>query len=249
MARSTQLADAGYSAPGQRFDPSPPVSSGLSIPGEWTFRDGSIAAHFDQHVQEQLPWYRLATGVVAHIARHYLPERGLVYDIGASTGNIGRSLQTTIEARGARLVSIEASPDMAARYDGVQPENLVIEAAETVEYEPYDVAVMFLTLMFIPVAERLVFLRKLFAQARPGGVVIVLDKTQSANGYAATVMWRIALAGKVATGVDALEIVQKELSLGGVQRPFDPGLLRAASNLYPVEFFRFGEFAGWLVET
>jgi tRNA (cmo5U34)-methyltransferase len=224
------------------------VSTRLVVPGEWTFRDVSVAAHFDQHVQEQLPWYRLATGVVAHIARHYLPEQGLIYDVGASTGNIGRALETTIAARDARLVSIEASPDMAARYDGVQPENLVVERAEAFAFEPYDVAVVFLTMMFIPVAERLGFLQRLFAQARPGGVVIVLDKTQSANGYAATVMWRMALAGKVATGVDPLEIVQKELSLGGVQRPFDPAMLRTASNLFPVEFFRFGEFAGWFVE-
>ena len=57
---------------------------------------------------------------------------------------------------------------------------------------------------------------------------------------------RLALAGKVATGTPASEIVAKELSLGGVQRPLDPGLVDGWGEA--VEFFRFGDFAGWIIE-
>ena len=54
---------------------------------------------------------------------------------------------------------------------------------------------------------------------------------------------RLALAGKLSAGVEADEIIAKELSLGGIQRPIDPEILGDA-----VEWFRFGDFAGWIIE-
>ena len=63
----------------------------MQIPseGSWSFDADGIADAFDDHVREQLPWYDLATDALIHIARHYIPEGGIVYDIGASTGNMG----------------------------------------------------------------------------------------------------------------------------------------------------------------
>ena len=50
------------------------------------------------------------------IARHYIPQGGKVYDLGASTGNVGRVLANTLQERGARLTALEECPDMAAAY-------------------------------------------------------------------------------------------------------------------------------------
>ena len=216
----------------------------MDIPTNWTFQDQDVARGFERHVREQLPWYELATGAVAHVARHFIPAGGLVYDLGAATGNIGRALAPTLLARNARLISVEPSEEMAANYAGPQPENLVIERAENVPFEPFDVAVAFLTLMFVAPVERRALLRRLLAEIRPGGAIIIFDKTEATRGYAGTVLWRLALAGKLAAGVDPAEIVAKELSLCGVQRPIPVSLL----PLNAVEFFRFGEFAGWLIE-
>jgi tRNA (cmo5U34)-methyltransferase len=216
----------------------------IAIPEDWTFKDDGVAKGFDHHVRTQLPWYAVATGAVAHVGRHYIPEGGLVYDLGASTGNIGRALAPTLISRHARLIPVEAAPEMAALYDGPQAENLLHADARAVDFEPFDLAVAFLTLMFVPVADRTALLARLRAACRPGGAVIIFDKCEAGAGYAATVIWRLALAGKVATGVPAEEIVAKELSLGGVQRPLNPAVLGPDAR----EFFRFGEFAGWLIE-
>jgi tRNA (cmo5U34)-methyltransferase len=218
--------------------------SGFSIPTNWTFRDDGVAAGFERHVREQLPWYDLATGAVAHVARHYVPEFGLVYDLGAATGNIGRALSPTLDVRHAQLIAVEASAEMAAVYGG--PGAVVTDRIEKIQYKPFDVAIAFLTFMFVPLAERPCLISKLGGMMRPGGALIVVDKCEAVGGYAGTVLWRLALAGKMATGVDPAEIVAKELSLMGVQRPFDPAMLDLAGK--PIEFLRFGEFAGWLVE-
>lgn len=83
---------------------------------DWTFR--GFAPEFDAHVREQLPWYGMATESVALIARHYIPRRGLVYDLGASTGNVGRALSSTLTERNARFVVIDEVPDMVKAYNG-----------------------------------------------------------------------------------------------------------------------------------
>lgn len=217
----------------------------FAIPSEWTFANRSIAAGFERHVREQLPWYDLATNAIAHVGRHYIPQGGLIYDLGASTGNIGRALEDTMLARDAELISIEASPQMAARYTGPQRDNLRVENVVGFDYRPFDLAVAFLTLMFVPVADRPALLCALRARCRPGGAIVIFDKTEAIGGYAGTVLWRLALAGKIASGVNAEDVVAKELSLGGVQRPIRPDLLGHDA----IQFFRFGEFAGWLIEA
>lgn len=216
----------------------------FDIPQNWTFQDLGVAAGFERHVREQLPWYDLATGAVAHVARHYLPQNGVAYDLGASTGNIARALSETLIARQVTLYGIELSPEMAAQYAGPQPENLIVADVREVDYQPFDLAVAFLTLMFVPVGDRPSLLRRLRAGCRAGGAIIIFDKNEALGGYVGTVLWRLALAGKVASGVCPEDIVAKELSLGGVQRPLARELLSDA-----VEFFRFGEFAGYLIEA
>lgn len=214
----------------------------MNIPTDWTFKNVDICDNFDKHVREQLPWYDLTTGIVAHIARHYIPENGRVYDIGASIGNIGKALCNTIESRNAEFIPIDNSQFMADKYAG--PGKIVITDAEKFNFKSFDVAIFFLSLMFFRPSSRQDFLNKLKKKANKNGVIIIFDKCEPTSGYISTVLWRLALAGKMASGVDAKEILAKELSLGGIQRPINP---KELGNC--IEVFRFGDFAGWVIET
>lgn len=213
----------------------------MDIPREWTFENTKVASGFDRHVREQLPWYDLVTGAVAHIARHYIPKNGLVYDIGASTGNIGQAIEETIIERKAKLVGIESSAEMCARYKA--PGDLVQIDALDYRFQPYDLAICYLVLMFLPVGKRQEFIDYLKSLIKPGGALLIVDKCEAATGYEATVFWRLTLAGKIAAGVDAQSVIAKELSLSGVQRPLDPAMLGDDA----VQWFRFGDFAGWII--
>lgn len=213
----------------------------MQIPRDWTFKTQHVAEEFDRHVREQLPWYDLTTGVISHVARHYIPENGRVYDIGASTGNVGIALSETLKSRNTEFIAIENSTEMSALYRG--PGKLVIADASEIEFEPFDLAICFLTLMFIPTPKRAKFIAHLRSRVRKGGAVIVFDKCEPVSGYVATILWRLALAGKASAGVGADEILAKELSLGGIQRPIHPSELEPAT-----EIFRFGDFAGWIIE-
>ena len=151
----------------------------MDIPREWTFENTKVASGFDRHVREQLPWYDLVTGAVAHIARHYIPRNGLVYDIGASTGNIGQAIEETIVERKAKLVGIEASAEMCARYKA--PGELVQIDALDYRFQPYDLAICYLVLMFLPVGKRQEFIDYLKSLIKPGGALLIVDKCEAAK--------------------------------------------------------------------
>ena len=212
---------------------------------DWTFKSQKIAEGFDEHVREQLPWYDLATGAVSHIARHYIPQGGLVYDLGASTGNIGETIADTLKARQARLVAIEQSEEMIARYRG--PGEVIHADVLSYPVQPFNVAIAFLLLMFIPAGKRRGLLKRLCENIKPGGALIVFDKVEGPCGYLSTVMHRLTIAGKMAQGADPARVIEKELSLMGVQRPISQTLMEQSCNPFPVEVFRFGEFAGWVI--
>ena len=214
----------------------------MDIPSNWTFETPGVAAGFDRHVREQLPWYDLATDAITHIARHYIPDGGLVYDLGAATGNIGRAIAPVLKDRGARLIGIEPSAEMVKRYEA--PGEIVCAKAEDVDYQGFDLAVVFLTLMFIEPRKRILLMDRLRHACRPGGAIVVFDKLEPAGGYLSTVFYRLTLAGKRAAGVAADEIIEKELSLSGVQRPILESQLGGPAYLW----FKFGDFAGWVIE-
>lgn len=215
----------------------------MPIPERWTFKDEEVARGFDDHVREQLPWYDLATRVVAHIAEHYVPTRGgVIYDVGASTGNIGRAMAETIEARGARLIAVEESNEMADLYIG--PGELVRKDACDVEYEDFDLAVLFLTLMFIPPYRRAHLIANLVSRVRPGGAIVVFDKIVPSSGYPSSILWRMTLKEKLRGGATPADVTRKELALAGVQRPLNPRELPEGAH----NVFRFGDFSGWIIE-
>jgi tRNA (cmo5U34)-methyltransferase len=215
----------------------------MSIPKNWTFRDEGVAKGFDNHVREQLPWYDLATQIVTHFARHYIPEGGLVYDIGASTGNIGNAIRPIIETRKARMIALDNSPQMVEHYRG--PGQIVLADAQTFHFSEFDFATSFLVMMFMQPSTRAEWLRQTASRIRKGGAMIVFDKCMPSTGYSSVVMSRLTLATKRQGGIPSDEIIEKELSLAGVQRPIDPAADLPATAF---EIFRFGEFAGWIIE-
>lgn len=215
----------------------------MNIPQNWTFQSGEIAKHFDKHVREQLPWYEVATNAVAQFGRHYIPQDGVVYDIGASTGNIGNALKETLDQRNARFTAIEQSAEMGAKYQG--PPTLVVADAITYEFEPFDFAVSFLTFMFLPIGQRVVFLRRLISKTKPGGALLIVDKIQMPAGYIGTAFSRLTMQQKLAAGALPEAILRKELSLAGYQRPLDPCILPESAR----SFFQVGEFMGWIIEA
>jgi tRNA (cmo5U34)-methyltransferase len=215
----------------------------LKVPREWTFKSADVATAFDHHVREQLPWYDMATGMVIHFARHYVPNDGVIIDVGCSTGNIGRALSAMVEARAVTLIGIDNSEEMRAVYKA--PGEFICRDVRQFDFRARhpDFVICFLSLMFIPVAERRALVERIIDAVKPGGAVIVFDKFEPRHGYLGTANYRLTLAAKYERGAVADEIIQKELSIAGIQRP-----MREQDLPEFVEVFRFGDFAGFIAE-
>jgi tRNA (cmo5U34)-methyltransferase len=214
----------------------------MKIPENWTFRTEEVASAFDAHVREQLPWYEFATSLVATVARHYISEGAVVYDIGCSTGNIGRAIGETIAETGASYYALDESAEMLARYRGP---GIPIRADVTkFGFPAFDLGILFLLLMFIPHSARASFLARLYERLNPGGALVIVDKIETPGGYPGTIMRRMSMGWKLEAGADAEAILKKELSLAGYQRPISELTLPGK----PCRFFQMAEFAGWIIE-
>lgn len=213
----------------------------------WTFDTPEIADKFDSHVREQLPWYDMVTDAVVYIVRNYLTEKGRVVDVGASTGNMIDKLMPLLLERKATAVAIEKSPSMIdvlhQRFENHHNVTVVQGDITRADLQPSQVYIVFLTMMFIPVHERRRVIAKLKANLIEGGVLILVDKVADHGGYFSTVLKRLGMHWKLQQGAELGEVTTKEMSLAGVQIPFDTSWIPEAK-----EFFRMGEFVGWVVE-
>ena len=105
------------------------------------------------------------------------------------------------------------------------------------------VYILFLTLMFIPIHQRQKLMQRIKDKCEEGGVIIIVDKVCDHLGYFSTVLKRLTMHFKLLQGAKPEDVLIKEMSLAGVQIPIDISLLGDAK-----EFFRMGEFAGWVIE-
>ncbi len=138
-------------------------------------------------------------------------------------------------------MAIECAPNMIEAYQA--PGEVHEGDALDFAYEPFDVAILFLTLMFMPVAARGVFVSRLRQLMRPGGALIIVDKCVPPAGYEGVVNARLTLAGKLQAAVPGDDIVTKEIALAGIQRPLAITELGDGA----IEMSRYGDFAGWIV--
>jgi tRNA (cmo5U34)-methyltransferase len=215
----------------------------------WTFDSKEIAETFDDHVREQLPWYELVTEAVTYITRNYLPHRGVVVDIGASTGNMVHKIAPLVSERLGEIIAIEKSASMcdvlrnkyAKKNDWIHVKEMDI--TKTIMPKG-DVYIMFLTMMFISVEHRKALINAMRANCKRGGVIVVVDKVCDHQGYFSTVLKRLTMHFKLQQGAKPEDVLTKEMSLAGIQIPIDPAILGNDAK----QFFRMGEFAGWVIE-
>ena len=216
----------------------------MKIPKVWTFKDKEIAINFDKHVREQLPWYDFATDSIVHIARHYIQENGLVYDLGASTGNIGNALEPILKERKSDFIAIDNSAEMVALYK-CKYGKIICQDIKDYRYENFDFCTLFLTLMFVNPKDRERLLDSLYENLSEGGAIIIFDKEINCEGYFGVVNYRLNLLEKIKTDTDYGEIIEKELSLAGIQRPIEKKLLKKYKAKL---FFKFSNFVGYIIE-
>lgn len=87
-------------------------------------------------------------------------------------------------------------------------------------------------------------LNQLCDKVRRGGAIIIVDKVENSGGYLGTALARMSLAFKLKAGASPAQVLEKEVSLAGVQRPISYDEMPRDAK----RWFQLGEFAGWIIE-
>jgi tRNA (cmo5U34)-methyltransferase len=211
---------------------------------EWTFNE--IEGGFDNHVRGQLPWYDLVSDAIQHMAKNFITSHSQVYDIGSSTGNMVAKLNRLVKERDADITAIECNHEMCVQLEERfnQPNNTHISLYEGDAldfcYEPFNLAILNLTLMFVDHEERDYLIKRLIQQCKPNGAIIIVDKFEPQDGFYSTIFNRLLWSFKQENN-SLDDIIKKELSLQGIQIPMKRKQLACFR-----EWFRFGDFSGYI---
>ena len=146
-----------------------------------------------------------------------MAEKTNCYDFGASTGNVELALSSMINSRSINFIPVEKCKEMAERYKGES--TVVIGDFLTVFVNEFSFATCILSLCFVHPSKREDFIDSLKSSCMVGGAFVILEKMKSKAGYLGTALNRVTWRNKIQNGECIEMVVNKELSLSGVQYP------------------------------
>ena len=97
--------------------------------------------------------------------------------------------------------------------------------------------------MIVP--KQIKFIQRLQKKVKRGGCIVLCERFLPDTSYIGIINQRLSLLGKLNNNVDTNEIISKELSLSGIQRPLQYNLIK---GLGFKDFFQLGDFRGLVFE-
>jgi len=214
----------------------------------WSFHD--IYESFEVHARTQLPFYDMLHEMLATIIHSYIHLCGEVIDVGCANGNLFKVYKNIYGSSGVYWYHLEDESKYSPPYEKLTTKHLVDTAQDVFsdEYkdgaDKYQVIVANLTLSFIDPKERSSLIEAMKQKLAKGGALIIVDKFFAPEARLATVYRNLMWAHKVQQNVSGNDIVQKEMSLIGVQTPLE------IEDCWGMErFFQYGEFIGFIHEA
>jgi tRNA (cmo5U34)-methyltransferase len=196
-------------------------------PGDRDFRfDAEVAEVFDDMLERSVPSYRQVIEMTGAILNRFLAPGDLVCDLGCSTGTTLVELARRLPQSGLRFIGVDNSPAMLekarrkADSSGLSA-RLDFQAADitTLPLPPSGAIILNYTLQFIESGRRREFLARLRTALRPGGVLILSEKTVSSDPALDQTWLDFYLDFKRGNGYSETEIARKRQALEKVLIP------------------------------
>jgi len=230
----------------------PVVGDGIAVEGSrWTFARGT-PARFDDHIGKSVPGYRDGHRLVEQLSDFFAPDGGRVIEIGCSTGTLVLRLAQRHQAAPVDFLGVDVVPEMieVARDRSRAQGNLRFEIADglRVDYSEACMVIMYYTMQFIPVWQRPELVERICREMRPGGTIILFEKTRLPTGRLQDICNQVLDSYKLEQGIQPDEVLGKTRSLRGVLEPFtsaeNEALLTGAGFARPHVIYRQLAFEG-----
>ena len=182
---------------------------------------------FDDMLDRSVPFYREVISSSARLLDSYLHNGDTVYDLGCSTGTTLLEFSRLLGDKGLRFVGVDSSGPMldkarlkAELYRKQDQLNFIEGDITTAHFQEPAAFLLNYTLQFIRPLKRKDFLTRLHRALRPGGILLLSEKTISHDTRLNREFIDIYHQFKKARGYSELEIARKREALENVLIPF-----------------------------
>ena len=178
-------------------------------------------------IERSVPGYRTLITAIGLLAGRYQQAGSRCYDLGCSLGAATLAMSQQITLSDCHIIAVDNSPAMIARCrksliqeKATSNIELICADIRDIVIDNAAVVVLNFTLQFIPVADRLAFLTKIYQGLTiPGGILILSEKLQFSDPRQQAIQTQMHHAFKKANGYSELEISQKRSALENILIP------------------------------
>ncbi len=185
--------------------------------------DESVVKVFPDMIQRSVPGYQSIISAIGLLANQYAQENSRCYDLGCSLGAASLSMRHQIQTQHCKIIAVDNSQAMIEQLEtnladdtGNIDVELVCADIRDFPIENASVVVLNFTLQFIPIEDRLKFLKKIYSGLLPGGILIVSEKLKFEDTRQQELQTQLHHTFKKAHGYSELEVSQKRSALENV---------------------------------
>jgi tRNA (cmo5U34)-methyltransferase len=152
--------------------------------GELDFSFARFAEGFDKHIRQSIRGYADLMSDCVALSEYFVENGTVVFDIGSSTGTFLREVRNKNHARAplARYVGIDIEDKFKSQWEELRLAGLELSVADIRSFPiPRDCAFVtsIFSMQFIPESDRQRVVDQIYQALRPGGAMIVAEKTLS----------------------------------------------------------------------
>ncbi|WP_420923704.1 carboxy-S-adenosyl-L-methionine synthase CmoA [Actinobacillus pleuropneumoniae] len=190
--------------------------------GDFTF-DESVAEVFPDMIQRSVPGYSNIITAIGMLAQRFVTEGSQVYDLGCSRGAGILSIRRNLQTNQVKIIGVDNSQPMVERcrshinaYHSDVPVEILCDDIRHIEIKNASMVVLNFTLQFLPRADRLELLAKIYQGLNPNGILVLSEKFTFTNQAMSELLIDLHHTFKRANGYSELEVSQKRTALENV---------------------------------
>lgn len=212
---------------------------------------------FDDMLDRSIPFYHKIIQASAQLLDISLNEGDTVYDLGCSTGTTLLKLARSLPEKRLNFYGVDNSPAMldkarlkAELYSKTESISFINHDITTLQVRNCGAFVLNYTMQFIRPMLRQEFIKQLFNSLRPGGILLLSEKTINHDKMLNRQYIDIYHRFKLAKGYSELEIAQKREALENILVPFsideNKAILHNAGFSSVETFFQWFNFSSFI---
>lgn len=185
--------------------------------------DEAVVSVFPDMIGRSVPGYGAIISAIGMLTSRFAQADSNCYDLGCSLGAAALAMRDGLAVENCRVVAVDNSTAMTERLKSVLADDGVIEVicadVRDVEFSKASIVVLNFTLQFVPLADRLSLLERVYRAMLPGGLLILSEKLACEDGRQQRLQIEMHHEFKRQQGYSELEISQKRAALENVLIP------------------------------